>query len=120
MRLKKQLMAQLQTQSIRITRSIVAQNYLSDFDFIICPRCGSSVSIDRVNGENCYLCLQPTTPRVSRKDLIGEQERLEKQIIETRELISMHSESAGELEAQIKEIEHNRNKVTAEIDFRTR
>jgi len=117
---KKQLMAQLQTQSIRITRSIVAQNYLSDFDFIICPRCGSSVSIDRVNGENCYLCLQPTTPMVSRKDLIGEQERLEKQIIETRELISMHSESAGELEAQIKEIEHNRNRVTAEIDFRTR
>ncbi len=70
------LASQLETQSGRITRSIVAHTHLSDIDFIVCPRCGSEVSHSRTDNENCYLCLQKPESQVSRQALIDEQNNL--------------------------------------------
>jgi RNA polymerase-binding transcription factor DksA len=44
---KDRLIAQLRTQSARLTKAIVADEYLLDFDFVMCPRCGSEVGVNR-------------------------------------------------------------------------
>jgi energy-coupling factor transporter ATP-binding protein EcfA2 len=114
-----QLLAQLETQSNRITRSIVAGNYLLDFDFIICPRCGSNLEIDRGSEEICYLCLQHPEPRITRNDLINEQDRLEKQILETRELVQIHQDTSGIINSEIQELHGERQELADELNFLT-
>ena len=116
---KNVLLTQLQTQSTRITRSIVAEKYFHNLDFVICPRCGSSVDADRGNIEMCYLCSQHPNIDIGREDLIKEQERLERQIEETRELIKIHEQSIIELKSRITDLKTSRQKISAEIDFRT-
>ena len=37
----------LATQSDRLTRAIVADEWLVDFDFVVCPRCGTAVEANR-------------------------------------------------------------------------
>lgn len=114
-----QLLAQLETQSNRITRSIVAGNYLLDFDFVLCPRCGSDLSIERANDETCYLCLQHPEPKITRDDLINEQDRLEKQIIESRELIYSHQEATNRIKIEIAKFEDLRKEKSSELNFLT-
>lgn len=114
------LVSQLENQSNRLTRSIVAESYLLDFDFIICPRCGSSVETNRTSSDTCYLCLQEPEGGVSRNDLINEQNKLEKQIDETRELIVIHTQSIARLESAVEEKIQERQKATEELDFLTR
>jgi len=41
------LRKQLQSQTARLTRAIVADEWLVDFDFVVCPRCGSDVEQQR-------------------------------------------------------------------------
>lgn len=85
---KGSLVAQLRTQSARLTKAIVAEDYLLDFDFLMCPRCGSEVNIDRSRHGECYLCLQhPQHENIRREELVQEQDRLEGQIAETRDLL---------------------------------
>lgn len=114
-----QLLAQLQTQSKRITRSIVADKYLLDFDFIMCPRCGSTLVSDRGSDDICYLCLQEPEPKITRADLINEQDRLERQIIETQELITVHSDSQESLESEIIDFRELRHELSEQLDFLT-
>lgn len=117
---KERLIAQLQTQSTRITRSVVAGDHLLDLDFITCPRCGSGVSEERGGPGTCYLCLQEPSPQIAREDLISEQDRLERQISETRELVAAHKQSADEIEEAVKSLNGVRNEIAAELDHRTR
>lgn len=117
---KTKLIGQLQTQSARLTRSIVAGVYLLDYDFIVCPRCSSSVNAERGKAEVCYLCLQHPTPQITREDIINEQDRIERQISETRELVAMHTTSIKEIEKKLEEMVATRDSIANELDQRTK
>ncbi len=83
------LKKQLTTQSARLTRAIVAEEWLVDFDFIVCPRCGSSVDAGRGDAVHCYLCLQEPMSAPSTDQLLGEQDRIVAQIQETSDVIDL-------------------------------
>jgi hypothetical protein len=118
---KDRLVAQLHTQSARLTKAIVADEYLLDFEFIMCPRCGSEVSTDRSTDSHCYLCLQqPHTKSVGREELVKEQDRLEQQIVETQELMRAHRERLKGLRAKLEDLEDRRSLLEHELDFRMR
>jgi DNA repair exonuclease SbcCD ATPase subunit len=117
---KQSLIAQLQTQSARLTKSIVAGNYLLDFDFLSCPRCGSSIQPSRTEPEICYLCLQQPEPQITQDDLIKEQDRLEQQITETLELVDAHRSATADIEQEIARLETQRQTLFSEINHRTR
>lgn len=111
---------QLEAQSASLTRSIVAENYLLDFEFMICPRCATPVDIARGNENSCGLCLQ--VPRGSRPDrvtLIAEQDRIGIQIQETRELVTIHQEAVAVLERQVAENLRSREAMAQELNFLT-
>jgi energy-coupling factor transporter ATP-binding protein EcfA2 len=117
---KQNLVAQLQTQNIRLTKSIVAEHYLLDFDFLCCPRCGSSIQPSRTNDDLCYLCLQVPEPKITRNDLFNEQDRLERQIAETQELTENHQAAIDDIEQHIRQLEKIRKELSSEIDNRSR
>jgi DNA repair exonuclease SbcCD ATPase subunit len=117
---KQSLIAQLQTQSSRLTKSIVAGSYLLDFDFLSCPRCGSSIQPSRTDPETCYLCLQQPEPQITQDDLIKEQDRLEQQITETLELVDAHRIATADIEQEIAQLEAQRQTLSSEINHRTR
>jgi DNA repair exonuclease SbcCD ATPase subunit len=118
---KQSLIAQLQTQSARLTKSIVAGKYLLDFDFLSCPRCGSSVQPSRTEPETCYLCLQQPEPQIiTQEDLIKEQERLEQQISETLELVDSHRSAIVRIDREVTQLETQRQTLSTEINHRTR
>lgn len=98
-----ELRNQLETQSARLTRSIVAGEAFFDFDFLVCPRCGNQVAKDRTAEDHCYLCTQPEPPVQQREDLVREQARLATQITETEELVGGHERAAEELHQAIEE-----------------
>lgn len=50
---------QLSAQSARLTRAIVAEEWLVDFDFVVCPRCGNDIQPGRSDPDHCYLLVQP-------------------------------------------------------------
>jgi hypothetical protein len=117
---KNHLVAQLRTQSACLTKAIVADEYLLDFDFVMCPRCGTEVSMDRGTDGNCYLCLQqPHAKSVGREELAKEQDRLEQQIIETQDLVRAHRERERDSKAELKELEGRRSELAHDLDFRT-
>ena len=68
----------------------------------------------------CYLCLQQPSPEISRNDVIKEQDRLERQISETRELVSLHESSIKEIEKRVRESNTTREAMSEEIDHRTK
>ena len=111
-------MAQLQTQSARLTKAIVAEDYLLDFEFMMCPRCGTELDANRNRDGECYLCLQHPQS-IGREELIREQERLESQVVETQDLIHMHRERIRDLRAILERLEDRRNALARELDFRT-
>ena len=117
---KGRLVAQLRTQSARLTKAIVANEYLLDFEFVMCPRCGSDVGTDRASDGHCYLCLQrPHESSVGREDLTKEQDRIEQQIIETQDLVHSHQAREQDLRAQTLSLESRRDELSRELDFRT-
>lgn len=116
---KHSLIAQLQTQSNRLTKSIVAGNYLLDFDFLSCPRCGSSIQPSRTEPEICYLCLNETEPQITQDDLVKEQDRLEQQITETFELVDSHRVAISSIEYEVTQLEAQRRTLQDEINHRT-
>lgn len=111
-----ELLAQLETQSARLTKSIVAGSRLYDLDFEVCPRCASRVEKGRADAEHCYLCLQEPQAPISRQDLIGEQERIVAQITETEELIARRRQAAEESAARVAALAGRRAEVGAELD----
>ncbi|AFY80332.1 ATP-binding protein [Oscillatoria acuminata] len=119
---KERLINQLRTQSIRLTKAIVAGQYLLDFDFFSCPRCGSSIQPSRSQSpiDQCYLCLQKPEPQVTQNDLIKEQKRLGDQITETLELVTSHSNKIANIEQAIRDSNKHREILVSEIDHRSR
>src|SRR6185437_12070885 len=81
------LFRQLESQRDRLTRAIVAGEWLVDFDFVVCPRCGNDVDDTRAESHVCYLCLQPTSKDDSVDALLSEQSRITDQIDETASVI---------------------------------
>lgn len=87
-----ELERQLQSQSARLTRAIVADEWLVDFDFVVCPRCGTSVN-PQDDTDRCYLCHQVPTTHSGRDSLIAEQARVATQVDETRSLRELRQAS---------------------------
>jgi energy-coupling factor transporter ATP-binding protein EcfA2 len=115
------LLLQLQNQSKRLTRSIVADELLVDFDFLVCPRCGSSLETHETSAEICYLCKQEIpTNQISKEDLIKEQDRLERQIDETHQLIGIRKNAISRLQEQLRTKNQERDQIAKELDFATR
>ncbi|TWE13172.1 hypothetical protein [Rudaeicoccus suwonensis] len=93
-----ELKRQLVSLSKRLTRSIVADEWMVDFDFVVCPRCGQDVDQHRTESPICYLCEQPEpTSAPDRDALIREQDRVTSQIAETDQLISERTKTLEEL-----------------------
>jgi hypothetical protein len=114
------LIGQLRTQSARLTRSIVADELLLDFEFLKCPRCGAAIDESREKHGRCRLCLQEPERSITRDDLLGEQKRIGAQISETQELIDAHKARARDIERRIEQARERRSELAAELDFRTR
>jgi hypothetical protein len=106
----------LQAQSSRLTRAIVAGERFVDFEFIVCPRCGSTLHSGRAKQGYCALCLQEEPPAPTREELIREQDRVNVQIGETEELISVHMRRAAELEETIDGIVSHRSELGRLLD----
>lgn len=113
------LRASLASQSQRLVRAIVADEWLVDFDFIVCPRCGTAVQADRTDNDHCYLCLQAPHQTAARESLIREQERIASQIVETEELIAVRREEMEALEAENARARRAVLRVSSELDRRT-
>jgi hypothetical protein len=103
----KDLCRQLSSQTDRLTRAIVADEWLVDFDFIVCPRCGSDVDSNRDGHELCYLCRQVPQPTLSRDQLLAEQSRISSQIDETRSVIQLREESHKQLEEESRNLDRH-------------
>lgn len=110
---------QLETQSSRLTRAIVAETRLLDFEFVVCPRCGSAVSDERGSEVSCRLCLQAPSRTDDRVYLVEEQNRIGLQLSETRELIRQHELAAAELRRRLNETAGRRRMLGEELDQRS-
>lgn len=114
-----QLLAQLEAQSSRLTKAIVAGEYLLDIEFVICPRCGASVDQNRGELQLCCLCLQEPKPLLAKETLVREQERIHSQIAETKELIDAHERAVLDIEKTMGQEGKQRSQLAEELDFRT-
>ena len=114
------LIKQMEVQSKRLTKAIIAKAYLTDFDFILCPRCGAAIDDNRGEEGVCSLCTQPPAPRLDRKEFISEQDRVAAQIAETQELLELHKRSVTVLESRLSEAQKEREHVAHELDFKTK
>lgn len=113
----RQLVDQLRAQSRRLTKSIVADRFLLDYDFYRCPRCNSSVDAGRGDVDRCYLCLQPPSPALTRADLEREQQRLDRQLIETQELIANHETTVQRIDQTLAEVLAEREQKGKDLDY---
>ena len=106
--------------SKRLTRSIVADEWMVDFEFVVCPRCGQDVDQHRAEHPNCYLCEQPepsVTP--SRDVLLKEQDRVTFQITETEQLLAERRAARAQLQAQARDAAVELQRVSALLDEAT-
>ena len=109
----------LAAQSHRLTRAIVAGEWLVDFDFVVCPRCGTGVNADRSELVHCYLCLQEPQQGDFHDQLVKEQERIASQVVETDELIENRSAEVALRESSLEKDRHALAKLNDELDRRT-
>lgn len=110
---------QLNSQSARLTRAIVADEWLVDFDFVVCPRCGNDVDRERAHSPHCYLCLQEEQPGQSRDSLLAEQVRLQNQIDETRQVIIERERDEEDLYTATQGLQVEIAEMSSELDHRT-
>jgi DNA repair exonuclease SbcCD ATPase subunit len=122
------LAIQLDSQRRRLSKARIAGGQLLDYDFLLCPRCGTQLDDARrhIGGSDgqgeCYLCLQVPegSPMVSAETLVREEARLRAQIQESRELSSAHEEQALALEKELATKRVERVELAGELDARTR
>ncbi|MDX2815743.1 hypothetical protein PV410_24795 [Streptomyces sp. PA03-5A] len=93
-----ELRDQLIAQSRRLTRALVAERLLNDFEFHTCPRCGAGVP-ERGDEDTCRLCLQNPPRNAAPSTLAAEQDRVIEQVTETEDLIERSKRRLDELEA---------------------
>jgi len=113
------LRSSLQAQSKRLVRAIVADEWLVDFDFVVCPRCGTEVDPGRVPVDHCYLCLQQPEGAAQSDQLIAEQQRIASQIAETDELLEIRREEASSVRRTLAELQDKLGNRHAELDRRS-
>lgn len=120
------LSVQLEAQRKRLTKAAVAQNRLLDYDFLLCPRCGTNLDHERRHREvldgRCYLCLQiPITREPITPDVIDQEEkRLAAQILESRRLAESHASQIAGISTELAAKRDERTTAAAELDARTR
>jgi len=115
----KDLRKQLQSQSARLTRAIVADEWLVDFEFVVCPRCGSDVEDERAMAGHCYLCLQPEHLTGAPDALLAEQDRVTSQLQETDSVIDSRLATLRAVEGGLTRQEATANRLSEELDART-
>jgi hypothetical protein len=113
------LRRQLSAQSARLTRAVVADEWLVDFDFVVCPRCGNNVDAGRTKPDLCYLCLQEPRPAPSRAELLSEQDRVASQIAETSDVIEMRQASYDQLQRESARLDEVIGELAIDLDRRT-
>lgn len=112
-----ELQRQLTGLSKRLTRSIVADEWMVDFDFVVCPRCGHDVDQHRAETPICYLCQQPEpTSAPDRDALIREQDRVTYQIAETDQLIADRTKTLDELRLHEEDLGRTLAAVSSRLD----
>lgn len=112
------LSRQLRTVSDRLTRAIVTNEWMVDFEFVVCPRCGSAVKNTRAEPEHCYLCLQPEpSAGTTIESLVAEQERVTNQIAETDGLVAAREEDLESLDHALRDANHNLGERSAQLDL---
>ncbi len=109
----------LSIQSQRFIRAIVADEWLVDFDFVVCPRCGTEVDSNRATVEMCYLCGQPPQKGDFQAELIKEQERIASQIVETSDLLGARALEIAHLQAEIDQTREQLSLLNRDLDLRT-
>ena len=114
------LARQLEAQSGKLTRSVVSHKHLTDLEFIVCPRCGTEVSSNRVLADFCYLCLQEPSIEFSREILIEEQGAVEQQLKEAQDLFREREVRAATLEIELEEMHEEIARKRQELEFRTK
>lgn len=112
----RELRNELESQAARLTKAIVAGERLFDFDFLLCPRCGSSVGHERTDEQHCYLCLQPVAESTTPEQLVGELDRVNAQILETDELTTAHTQRATSLDGQLVGMRGERARLGRDLD----
>lgn len=111
---------QLTSQSARLTRAIVADEWLVDFDFVVCPRCGNDVLASRTDPDHCYLCLQQPRPAASRSQLLAEQDRIASQLGETADVVSSRRDAQQRLRDECVRLNDVATVLSVDLDQRTR
>ena len=61
------------------------------------------------------LCMQEPTPQANRVTLVAEQDRLESQLTETKDLITRHEEADRNLSRQLIQLETRRSELGREL-----
>src|SRR5262249_49743533 len=110
------LEGQLRSQQARIVRAIVAGDALVDFEFVVCPRCGQTISGRSDDAKHCTLCLQPSPSPEDQSALEAERDRLEEQIVDTLDLIDMRKKTIDELRQAIPDAEGRRVAAGQELN----
>lgn len=113
------LRASLDAQSRRLTRAIVADEWLVDFDFMVCPRCGTEVTAERSSADHCYLCLQEPRASGFHDQLIKEQERIASQVVETVSLIDTRQVDVERTQQSVAELRARLASSNSELSRRT-
>ncbi|MFE3409185.1 AAA family ATPase [Streptomyces mirabilis] len=117
-----QLRMQLHSQVVKLSRAIVAEDNLLDFDFIVCPRCGQDLPGEReAEHDHCRLCTQPLIDQSDRRAaLIKEQGRIQAQIAETKDVQGFRKEELASIESLLARQAAELEAARAELDYRTR
>lgn len=116
----KDLDRQLAGQSKRLTRAIVADEWMVDFDFLVCPRCGHDVDQHRTHAPICYLCEQPEPDTLpSRDSLLREQDRVSFQINETQQLLQDREASSRVLQEMRHALGNQLDQLSMQLDAAT-
>ena len=116
----RELASQLESQSAKLTRSIVSHKYLTDLDFVVCPRCGSGLEQQRVSPPLCYLCIQEPSLEFSREALVNEQGAVEQQLTEAQDLLRARETRSAELQNQLTAAKKALVGKRLELDFQTK
>ncbi|MFE9299349.1 coiled-coil domain-containing protein [Streptomyces niveus] len=114
----RELHGQLIAQSRRLTRALVAERLLNDFEFHTCPRCGAGVP-ERGDEHTCRLCLQTPPNLPTPSSLSAEQDRVIEQVTETEELIARSTNRLAQLQTALATRTEHRADLGAQLDRAT-
>ncbi|MFI1726476.1 hypothetical protein [Streptomyces sp. NPDC020489] len=114
----RELHGQLIAQSRRLTRALVAERLLNDFEFHTCPRCGAGVP-ERGDEHTCRLCMQTPPHLPAPSSLAAEQDRIIEQVTETEELIARSTQRLEQLRTAQAAQTNKRADLGAQLDRAT-